>query len=123
MDNPPTQKPNAPGPEVLRDELINLMKGRLLGKVQSDKIEDLVDTFLAKIMEYYERMATPEAIDDGAVMKTLLDAMLTATQHMIEAGAALCEGYPEGSPQRSRWQVAATEMRFAGKAFLELVGN
>lgn len=116
----PTQAPNAPGPEVLREELINLAKGRLLGKVQSDRIEDLVDSILAKLMEYYERMATPDAVDSGALLNMAAETLLAATAELIQAGSVLCEAYPEGAPQKSRWQVAAVEMRFAGEALLKL---
>lgn len=104
-------KPDAPSPEALREELVNHMFAHMGGKASRAKLEKVVDGMLAIQMVYYERMATPEVVNEAPNTYAALQKLAHGIDRAMRAGAECSQAFPEGAPVRKTWQDAAVGLR------------
>lgn len=110
---------NAPAPEVMRAELINIMVAKCGGKITRTKAEQVVDAILEKQMRYYAEMADSE-VDTSSLDAAMVAAELPGrAQAVIEQGARFVQFM--STEQKTAWQGAAERLRDSCRKLVDLI--
>lgn len=104
LDQP---EPNAPAPEVMRLELVNILHSMAHLKLHRPRCEQIVDALLEKQMVYYASMSDPEVTSDEMARVAAVIEAKAVIETLIRHGAAVCD-YMADKPL---WQRIATRGR------------
>jgi hypothetical protein len=108
---------NAPSPEVMREDFVNLFVAR--GGVSRNKSEQLVDEMLKRQMGYYAMMAEPEVTDNPQEIILALTGLEETVNLVISTGASVVEFMPPDV--RARWQTNTAKLRQKAAQVLALL--
>jgi hypothetical protein len=100
-------EPNAPAPEVMRLELVNIVYAKIGSHASRHKAEQIVDAVLEKQMIYYASMADPEVTTDEMARVAAVVEAKAVIETLIRQGAAVCDYMAD----KSLWQRIATRGR------------
>lgn len=112
-----TPENNAPSPEVMREDFINLMMGR--AQMPRNKAEALVDEMLKRQMGYYAMMAEPEVTDDINLIMDTMTGFQESAIALITAGAGVVQYM--NADQQERWRINAARVREKAAQLLQLL--
>jgi hypothetical protein len=111
-------EPNAPGPEVLRDEIINIVVGAPPGRIHRHAAGNITDAILQRLMRYYAEMATPELVADSTEqMQVVMDCM-GLMNALIQQGAQFTQYMND--EQLRQWRSVAARSQHTIRRMAEM---
>lgn len=115
-----SQDNNAPGPEVMREEMINLTVSKSGGKISRHKAEQIVDGILQKQMNFYSHMAAAEADTSGVEAAVIIAALPGRVDAVIRQGAEVVQFMTPHN--QGRWRMSVELLRDTVRQIIDLVG-
>lgn len=101
---------NAPGPDAMRDEFVNILMG-ILPKAGAFRAQQVVDEILTKQLAFYSQMTEAELDTTDPEVMVALGDLRNRAQQVITIGAEFTQFM---SPDKLlQWQRAAQGLRGA----------
>lgn len=113
----PVHEANAPGPEVMRQELINIAI-QYIKPPSPFKAGQMVDNMLAKQMAFYSQMAEPELTADPVEQMAVVSEMMGLGNAVISQGATMVNHMLPADQEK--WRSTVTRYRDALNRMAEL---
>jgi hypothetical protein len=121
MEEATTPAPDAPAPNMLREEIALIIKHQYLSvSTNIRRAHETADLIIAKLMVYYDAAATPEVTEDAMAVVSALQTQAHAVDAAISAGATMAPHFTHDIAG-SNWQKAAARLRESTAKVMELL--
>tara|TARA_B100000678_G_scaffold287994_2_gene295597 strand:+ start:6986 stop:7339 length:354 start_codon:yes stop_codon:yes gene_type:complete len=111
-------EPDAPAPEVMHFELGNMLFAASGGKMSRDKCNEVVTRMLARQMEYYAAMATPEVTASSEEQMMAVGELQGLVNALITTGANYTQFM--SAQQLTHWHQITARARGSMQRVLEM---